>query len=183
MIEKKNRREKFYVITFIFTFFTMVLSATFLYFGMINNKKISTNIAYSGSLSINYVDGNIVNPKLIPISEPTFDSTDYVYKNNFIITSSGTVTQSISMNLEVNTNEFVGNDLKYAIYDNETETKLSSGSIEGTGLLTIIERIDFPQVGRKDYSLFIWLQESDTNQNINMDKNLTATIKIKSIPK
>lgn len=182
-MENKKRRPKYllFTITTILTIFVLALGATFSYYGIVASQEKDSTRVYSGSLSINYKDGNIISQTLFPISEPNLNTTDYLYRNNFTVSSTSTIDQLISINLEITTNEFVTNSLKFALYDTDTGEKISDGPILTIGTVSVANSLSFPQVGLKNYTLLIWLQETDTNQDKDRDKLLVGTIHINSV--
>ena len=49
------------------------------------------------------------NPELIPTKNPGYNTYKGIYRNNFAVSSSGTLEQTISLELEITKNEFKTN--------------------------------------------------------------------------
>ena len=103
MMESSEEKKKiFYTIVLILTLITMIVGATLAYFSLVASQNKDDTVLYTGKLEINYVDGVYIrNPILIPRSNPSFYTTDGVYRNTFSVISSGTLDQTIEVELEL----------------------------------------------------------------------------------
>ena len=103
MVESSTKKKDlFYIIVLILTLITMIIGATFAYFKLVGSQKEDNTILYTGTLKINYINGTeIENPELLPIENVDYNTHDKVYRNNFEITSTGTLDQTISIDLKI----------------------------------------------------------------------------------
>lgn len=168
------------MIVLILTLITMIIGATLAYFSLVASQQEEGTVLYTGKLEINYIDGvYIKNPTLLPMSEPNYNTYENVYRNNFSVTSSGTLEQTISVELEISNNEFQENAIKYIIY-NEKGQKLANGNVPKTGKMTLISDMYLSKTGTVKYTLIIWLDNTNYNQNSEMGKVITGKININS---
>ena len=168
------------MIVLLLTLITMIIGATLAYFSLVASQKEEGTVLYTGKLEINYIDGvYIQNPELYPIKNPGYNTYDNVYRNSFSVASSGTLEQVISVELEIANNEFRENAIKYAIY-NEKGQRLSNGSVPKTGKVTIASDMYLEVTGTAKYTLMIWLDNTNYNQNFEMGNTITGKINIHS---
>lgn len=168
------------MIVLILTLITMIIGATLAYFSLVASQQEEGTVLYTGKLEINYIDGvYIKNPTLLPMPEPNYNTYENVYRNNFSVTSSGTLEQTISVELEISNNEFQENAIKYIIY-NEKGQKLANGNVPKTGKITLISDMYLSKTGTVKYTLIIWLDNTNYNQNSEMGKVITGKININS---
>lgn len=181
MIESSEEKKKiFYMIVLILTLITMIIGATLAYFSLIASQKKDGTKLYTGKLEINYIDGTYIkNPELIPIKEPTYTTTKGVYRNTFTVSSSGTLEQTITLEMEIKKNEFTKNSIKYVLY-NDKGIKMNSGSIYTTGKIILSDNLYLKPVGTATYTLILWLDNTQYNQNYEMGKAITGKINIYS---
>ena len=69
--------------------------------------------------------------------------------------------------------------MKYAIY-NEKGDKLATGSIPKKGKVTLASDMYLEPTGIAKYTLIMWLDNTNYNQNDEMGKTITAKINIHS---
>lgn len=171
--------KKKYILIGIISLIT-VIGGTFAWFSITSSQNNNGTIVKSGTLSINYQDGTIIGANnLMPDYEPSYNSTcedGLCYRNDFTITNTGSLDVLLNGVLELETNTFENNKLMYSVYDGETLITEASpiSNTENTDLLTNV-RLDVP-TGSKTYTLFIWLDESATNESL--EKSYAGTIKI-----
>ena len=180
MESSEEKKRIFYTIVLILTLITMIIGATLAYFSLVASQKEEGTILYTGKLEINYIDGVYVkNPELIPTKNPNYNTYKGVYRNNFIVSSSGTLDQTIDIEFEISNNEFRTNEIKYAIY-NESGQKLSQGSVPKQGKITMASNMYLESIGTAKYTLIMWLDNTNYNQNLDMGKNINGKINIHS---
>lgn len=180
MESSESKKRIFYMIVLILTFITMIIGATLAYFSLISSQREEGTVLYTGKLEINYIDGvYIKNPTLMPTTEPNYNTYKNVYRNNFSVTSSGTLEQTISIELDIANNEFQENSIKYIIY-NENGQKLASGNVPKIGKTTIASDMYLPKTATARFTLIIWLENTNYNQNFEMGKSITGKININS---
>jgi hypothetical protein len=86
------------------------------YFSLVSSQKEEGTVLYTGKLEINYIDGTYIkNPELMPVKNPGYNTYKGVYRNSFSVASSGTLEQTIELELEVASNEFIENAIITAI--------------------------------------------------------------------
>ena len=181
MIESSNEKKKlFYMIILILTLITMIIGATLAYFSLIGSQKKDSTTLYTGTLQITYIDGTYIkNPDLYPLNNVTYDTYDKVYRNTFSVASSGTLDQTISIDLEVTTNEFSENALKYAVF-NSSGTELDRGYVPKSGKVTLTNNIFLSYNGTATYTLIIWWDNSKYNQASEMGHIISGKINVYS---
>ena len=179
MMENSTEKKKiFYMIVLILTFITMLIGATIAYFSLIASQKEEGTILYTGTLQISYIDGvYIKNPELMPIKNVTYNTTKDVYRNNFSVASSGTLDQTIEIELEVSQNEFTKNAIKYAIYNSRGET-MGTGNVPNSGTVKLANNLYLASNNKANYTLIVWLDNTNYNQNYEMGKTITGKINI-----
>ena len=180
MESNESKKSIFYMIVLILTLIIMIIGATLAYFSLIASQKEEGTVLYTGKLEINYIDGvYIKNPELIPIKNPGYNTYENVYRNNFAISSSGTLNQTISVELEVSNNEFRTGAIKFAIY-NDKGQQLSTGNVPKEGKVTMISDMYLESTGTAKYTLLIWLDNTNYNQNFEMGNTITGKLNIYS---
>ena len=180
MESSESKKSLFYMIVLVLTLIIMIIGATMAYFSLMSSQKEEGTVLYTGKLEINYIDGVYIrNPELIPTKNPGYNTYKGVYRNSFSVASSGTLEQTISLELEVANNEFIENAIKYAVY-NEKGQRLSTGIVPKTGKVTVAEDMYLAPTGTAKYTLIVWLDNTNYNQNTEMGKNITGRINIHS---
>lgn len=180
MESSESKKRFFYMIVLILTLITMIIGATLAYFSLIASQKEEGTVLYTGKLEINYIDGvYIKNPELLPLNNPGYDTYENVYRNSFSVASSGTLNQTISVELEVSNNEFRENVMKYAIY-NSNGQRIASGNIPKEGKVTLASDMYLAATGTAKYTLIIWLDNTNYNQNFEMGNTITGRINVYS---
>ena len=180
MESSESKKSLFYMIVLILTLITMIIGATLAYFSLVASQKKEGTVLYTGKLEINYIDGVYIrNPILYPINNPKYNTYDNVYRNSFTVTSSGTLDQVISVELEVANNEFSEDAIKYIIF-NENGQEITRGDVPKTGKVTVASDMYLEPTGKVTYTLIIWLNNTNYNQNHEMGKTITGKINIHS---
>lgn len=172
-----SKKDFFYIVVLILTFITVVVGATFAIYSLIFKQKEGANAVYTGTFSIEYLSGNIINCNLLkPMEELDLNNETNVYKNKFRVTNTGSLDSLVSVVLEIKKNEFSNETLMYSLYD-ETGL-LISNFLTGKNELTLYKNIVLENGNSKDFILFIWLKENGENQNEEMKKNLVGQIRV-----
>ena len=180
MESSENKKRIFYMTVLILTLITMIIGATLAYFSLIASQKEEGTVLYTGKLEINYIDGvYIKNPELLPIKNPGYNTYKGVYRNSFTVSSSGTLEQAINIELEITNNEFSENAIKYAIY-NDKGQQLSNSSVPKNGKVSLASDMYLEPTGTAKYTLIIWLDNTNYDQNFEMGKTITGKINIHS---
>lgn len=179
MMESSEEKKKiFYAIVLILTLITMIVGATLAYFSLVASQNKDETVLYTGKLEINYIDGvHIRNPILTPKENPSFYTTEGVYKNTFIVTSSGTLDQTIDVELELSRNEFSPNVMRYAIFNEKGQT-LTTGILPKEGKITLLSNIFLEATGKATYTLMIWINSTGENQNKELGKAISGKINV-----
>jgi len=181
MIESsENKKRIFYIVVLILTLIATLISTTLAYYSFVRSQKDESTKLYTGKLEIDYIDGvYIKNPELWPKKSVDFNATANVYRNNFAVTSSGTLDQTISIDLVVTNNEFREGSLRYNLYSDKG-IELSTGNVPKDGSINLINNLFLAHDGTSKYVLIIWLRETKNNQNSDMGKTVTGKINIYS---
>ena len=171
-----NRKDFFYIVVLILTFITVVVGMTFAIYAWIFRHEEGSSAVYTGTLSVEYLSGNIINVNLLwPISKPSFDTTAKVYRNDFKITNTGNLTGIMDLHIDVELNDFSLDTLKYVLYTSSGD-ELSSGFLNGEEDTIIASNIVLEGGKKENYILIIWLQENNENQNTEMRKDFMGSI-------
>lgn len=174
-VKKKNL---FYMIVLILTLITMIIGATLAYFKFVASQKEESTVLYTGTLAIEYIDGTYIkNPDLYPIKNVSYNTYDYVYRNNFAVTSTGTLDQTIWVDVDITKNEFSENALKYAIFNSEG-MEMQRGNVPQLGKFNIASNLYLASQGTTRYTLIIWLDNMNYNQNFEMGNTVTGRIDV-----
>ena len=180
MESSESKKNIFYMIVLILTLITMIIGATLAYFSLLKSQVEEGTVLYTGKLEINYIDGVYVNnPGLLPIKNPGYNTYSGVYRNNFSVASSGTLEQTIDIELDVSKNEFKPDAIKYAIY-NELGQRITKGSVPNEGTVTMASDMYLAPTGTAKYTLLVWLDDTEYNQNDQMGKSIVGKINIHS---
>lgn len=178
MDNSKSNRDIFYFILLILTLITMLIGITFTYFALVSSEKKDSTKVKTGTLSINYIDGKNINTYLLlPINEPNLDSKYSVYKKKFSVKSDGTLDQTLDIYINITKNNFTNNALKFALYDSNNK-KISTGFIPTSGQVLITSN-DYLKSGEtKNYTVLIWLQENNQNQDYEQNSTFIGGFEI-----
>lgn len=150
------------------------------YFKLVDSQKEEGTVLYTGKLEINYIDGVYIrNPELIPTKNPGYDTYKGVYRNSFLVASSGTLEQTITLELEVASNQFKTNAIKYAVF-NENGKKIANGNVPNEGKVTLASNMYLEPTGTAKYTLILWMDNTNYNQNDEMGKTIVGRINIHS---
>lgn len=179
----KSKNDIFYFILLILTMITMVVGVTFTYLSLMAEEEEDSTKVKAGSISINYIDGRTIDTyALLPIREPNLNTKYSVYKKKFSVASDGSLDQTLDLYINVTQNGFTNNALMFALYD-ETNSKLATGHItsEEGGRVLMKSGVYLKSNNTADFTVLIWLQENDENQDHEQGKtfiggfDITAT--------
>ena len=178
-----NKKDVFYIIVLILTFITVIIGATFALYAFIFSQEEGTSAVYTGTLSIEYLSGEIISFNLLyPTETPTLETNENVYKNNFKVTNTGSLDSLITVSIAINKNEFSNKTLSYSLYNGEG-IEVETGYIEGENEAVIANNIILEHNTTVEYTLLIWIAENGENQNKEMKKTLTGLIKVDAAQK
>ena len=177
MIESSTEKKRlFYGIVLILTLITMIIGATLAYLKLVSSQKEEGTVLYTGTLKINYIDGRYIeDPELIPVSQVNYNTYNNVYRNDFTIASTGTLDQTISINMEIQNNEFSENALKYVVYS-ENGNQLATGSIPKAGTVELANNIFLGSKETAKFTIIIWWASTEDNQNNEMGSVISGKI-------
>lgn len=178
MESSKEKKNLFYIIVLLLTLIVMIIGTTIAYFSLISSQKEEGTTLYTGTLAISYIDGTYINnPELMPIKNVNYNTYENVYRNNFSVASYGTLDQTLAIDLEITNNEFLPNAIKYAIF-NEKGTELSRGYVPNNGTINLASNMFLASEETIKYTLIIWLDNTNYNQNLEMGKTITGQITV-----
>ena len=177
MVESSTKKKDFfYMIVLILTLIVMIVGATFAYFKLVDSQKEEGTILYTGTLKINYIDGTeIEDPELLPVENVDYNTRDNVYRNTFEIVSSGTLDQTISVDMEITRNDFNENSLQYVLYSNQGK-QLATGSVPKTGNINLVSNVFLGSKETARYTLIIWWNSTNSNQTEEASSVITGRI-------
>ena len=167
-MESRSRNDIFYLILLILTVVTMLIGITFTYLSLIAKDKNDSTRVQTGSISINYIDGEKIDTyALIPINEPTLNTKYSVYKKRFSVRSDGSLDQTLDIYINVTDNKFKNNALGFSLYDSDNR-KIATVRIPSSGRVNLISNEYLKNNTTNYYTVLIWLQDDNTNQNYEM---------------
>ena len=174
-LKKKNL---FYTIVLILTLITMIIGATLAFYQLMSSQKEEGTVLYSGTLQVEYLDGvYIKNPDLYPTKHVDYNTYNGVYRNNFAVISTGTLEGTMAIDVNITKNEFQENALKYAIYNSEG-VQMDNGYVPKSGKFNLTSNIYIKSNSTVKYTLIIWLDNTNYNQNFEMGKTVSGRIDI-----
>ena len=181
MIDSKNNsnRNKLILIIMILILIVMIISATYAYFILLVSKEEDSTQLYTGTLDVQYTQGNIIYGDMFyPRSAPESLEDDFrTYINTFTITNTGTLDGYMRIGLHIAENEFPDDALKYRIFNGEGELFLS-GSISSEDGYTLAENIFMRSGESAVYTVQIWLEETGVQQNKSRGKKMVAAVEV-----
>lgn len=178
-----NKKDIFYIVVLILTFITVIIGATFALYTFIFSQKEGTSAVYTGTLSIEYLSGEIIKFNMLyPTEKPTLDTEDNVYKNNFKVTNTGSLESVIEILIEIKENEFSDETLQYSLYTKDGK-EVAEGYVEGKVTSTIANNIVLKNGETAEYTLIIWIAENGEDQNAEMKKSLIGQIRVDAAQK
>lgn len=178
MENSESKKSIFYMIVLILTLITMIIGATLAYYKLLSSQQEEGTKIYTGKLEINYIDGVYMkNPELKPMNTPNYDKYDGVYRNSFSVASSGTLDQTISLEIEIGVNEFSVGALKYILFNDKGE-KITTGDVPKENKKIIASDMFLKSTGTAQYTLIIWLQNKNHFQSEDMGKRISAKINV-----
>ena len=182
MVESSAEKKRlFYLVVLLLTLIVMIIGATFAYFKLVASGKEEGTILYTGTVHINYIDGTYIeNPDLSPLKSVDFNTVDKVYRNNFAVTSTGTLDQTIKIDLEVLENEFNADYLKYVLYSSGGN-QLAKGDIPKSGVINLANNIYLEHGLTARYTLIVWLQDNGKNQYTGLGEVFSGKIDVTAI--
>lgn len=174
-IKKKNL---FYTIVLILTLIVMIVGATLAYYKLVASQKEDSTVLYTGTLQIEYLDGvYIKDPELYPLKNVNYNTYKHVYRNNFAVVSTGSLEGTISIDVDITKNEFYENALKYAVYNSEG-VEMARGNVPKSGKFNLTNNLYLNSHATTKYTLIIWLDNTNYNQNFEMGKTVTGKIDV-----
>ena len=181
MVENNPSKKRiFYMIVLVLTLITMIVSMALAYYSYVGSQKEDSTVLYTGTLKINYIDGvYIKDPVLHPLKNVTYNSVDSVYRNSFQVTSTGTLDQTIDINLFIVKNEFYQNELKYVLY-NSSGIKMATGYVPQSGKINLINNTFLGSNSQTTYTLIIWWNDGDYQLKTEMGSVITGRIEVEA---
>lgn len=176
----ETKKNIFYTAMLILTLIITVIGTVYALGTFIKSQEEGSSAVYTGTLSIDYQTGREIYCSLMPIYTPDSISTFGAYTNTFSVTSNGTLNSVVTINLEINKNEFPDNYIGYALY-NKDETRIDGGYLNGETTTTLVEDVVIKSGETATYTLQIWLEEIGENQTDYMKKYITGKINVDAI--
>lgn len=172
---KRRKNDIFYLLLLFFTLITMIIGITFTYFSLLTKEDDDSTKVQTGTLAINYIDGQEIDTyALLPISEPNLNTKYSTYKKSFSISSSNsTLDQNFSIYIDVTNNEFDNNALGFILYD-ANGNRISSGNIPSSEKVLLASNLELKTGENKSYTVLIWLQDNGKNQDYEQGKNFSG---------
>ena len=179
MEENKKRGYLFYYIILILTLIVMIIGATFTYYSLVASDKEDSTWVQTGDLAIKFVDGSVIKAdNLMPMNEPTFNTKSSYYRKEFSVRSTGSLDQTIDIYINVNSNEFRDGNLRFSLYGPD-DNKIGTGTIT-SGKVLVGSNIDLKSMETKKFTVLIWLQENNLNQDYEKGKSFSGRFDIEA---
>lgn len=174
-----SNRKRNFLILLIIILIVMLISATYAYFLLLVSKEDDSTELYTGTFDVQYTQGNIIyEQQFYPRSTPvSLNDTNNTYINSFSVTNTGSLDGLFNIKLDVSTNEFLTDDLKYNIYNNDGQIFIS-GSVSESDSYVLANNILLKAEESSNYTIQIWLEETGKQQNLDANRRLTAAIEI-----
>ena len=159
----------------------LVLGVTIAYFssrGAVTTRSVTTaNI----KLDINPKDATIIGSNLSPTDESRRETEGA--KKTFTVTTTNEETLYMSINLKdiVIDNELKVSDFKWELFEgtDSSGTTVASGNFNNVGESMNLEKdIKINSSTPKTYTLYIWIQNTEEDQNTMQEKNFKAKIDV-----
>lgn len=180
MNNSKSRTDIFYFIVLVLTLLIMIVGVTFTYFSLIASDKEDSTYVKTGTLAINYVEGDTIDTyALMPIREPDLTTKYSVYKKKFSVKSTGTLDQTLDIYMFVTENDFDDNILGYSIYDS-SGNKLAKGSIPKSGRVLLKSGVYLKNNTSSSFTVLIWLKDNGKNQDYEMGNSFKGGFDIEA---
>ena len=172
-----SKKDFFYIVVLILTFITVVLGGTFAINSLVYSHEEGSSAVYTGSLSIEYLSGDIINCNLLkPMEFVNLEDNTNIYSNDFRVTNTGSLDSLLKVYLEVNVNEFSDNTLMYSLYDDDG--LIIEDFLSRKKEIILSEGVLLESDNTKNFKLIIWLKENGEDQNKEMRKNLIGQIRV-----
>jgi len=174
-----SKKEIFNIVLYLLIIFFIGTGLTFSYFALVAQADKDSTQIYAGTMDINFIEGQEVSTDILyPIKEPSFNTTNNVYRNRFAIRTNGTLEQMVSINFETSFNEFLKDSIRYAIYTGNG-IKLATGYINEEKSI-LANNLYFSENETREFVLLIWLSNNNVNQNLDQGKEMNGTIVVES---
>lgn len=169
-----------YMVLSVLTLLVAVLGATLAY-KIVTGYKKNDVVVRAGTLSIKYIDGKVVNnPSLNPRVRPvSINDTINTYKKEFVVKSTGSLNQDLTIYFDVSKNEFSDNSLAYLLY--EEEFLVDEGYVNGVGKVKLASGRNLKSGKKKKYTFMVYLLENGKLQDSEKDKSLSGSFVIDAI--
>ena len=157
----------------------LIIGVTIAYF--MSRQTGAEQTITSGNLSITYTNENAFNlTDLIPLTEE--EVKDKASKIEFTITNNGNLKAYVEIGMTDITipEEFKNQDFMYAIYD-ENNNMITRGDFSGIGSntdITMYRNLEFNEGDSKNYTAYIWINETPEDQTAMMNKTFKGKMQI-----
>lgn len=173
----ENRKNIFYTTMLLLTLIITIIGTVYAFVMLMDSQEEDSSTIYTGTLQIDYETGRKIECRLMPIYTPASMDDPDAYLNTFNITSTGTLNSVVNISMVISNNEFSDDSLRYALYNTNKEL-LQTGKINGTDTIILGENILIKTQETATYTLQIWLEENNEEQNEEMSKTFLATIEV-----
>lgn len=176
---KFSRKEKFLIVFYLFMILFLGVGISLSFFLLADSAPKDSTKVYAGTIEINYIQGSrIYTEKLEPIPEPDFNTTEKIYRNEFVVKTTGTLEQSVQIGFDISKNQFSTDSLRYAFYT-EAGEKISTGYLN-EGHVIFADNLYFEANESRKYVFIIWLEEKPYDQSHDQGCLLTGKMNINS---
>ena len=176
----QNRKNIFYTAMLILTLIITIIGTVYAFTMLMDTQKEGRSTIYTGTLSIDYITGSKIECSLVPIYTPASVHDENAYTNTFVLRNTGSLNATVNIFLEISLNEFSSGALKFALYDSN-EKIINTGNISDSQILMLSEDILLNAGEENEYTLQIWLDETNKYQNKEMKKKFLASINFDSV--
>ena len=98
----ENRKKIFYTAMLILTLIITIIGTVYAFVLLMDSQKEGNSAIYTGTLEIDYITGNKIECKLMPIYTPNSINDPDAYINKFSIKSKGNLNALVNIYIKIN---------------------------------------------------------------------------------
>ena len=159
----------------------LILGVTIAYFS--SRSAVTTRSVTTANikLDINPKDATIIGSNLSPTDESRRETEGA--KKTFTVTTTNEETLYMSINLKdiVIDNELKVSDFKWELFEgtDSSGTSIANGDFNNVGeSITLAKNIEINASIPKTYTIYVWIQNTEEDQNTMQEKNFKAKIEV-----
>ncbi len=158
----------------------LAFSYAFFFTNVFGNNKTMT----FGTLSINYIDGEIINfSNSLPLQESQVDK--YATKKNFSVTNTGNVDGYLEVSLTSITipTELKNENFRWTLYKDNNQIGTGNFSEVTDNKIVLKNNMALKTGESADFAIALWIYDDGSNQNSMLNKSFVASITVSLLDK